>query len=324
MKKYLFSILIFSLLLVGLSASAQVRESDVNISIYPSYPTPNQNVRATLNSQAVDLDKAFISWSLNGEELLRGIGKKEFQFNTGNLGEVVSVSALIDTTSGNNLIKSISVSPAEVDMLWEAVDSYTPPFYKGKALAGSQGTVKVVAIPSFASQSGTSSKNLSYTWVKDGKTQPQFSGWGKSYMVFQNSYLDTENEAEVRVSDLLGNTTAAGSITLTTSNPKILFYRNTPEGGTDWGEALSNGFLVDSKGDTIVAEPYFFSEKDVDSSNISLEWFLNGQKVEVPGRKNTISIALESEEHGSAVIKAAVENVRTLFQSAEKEIRVSF
>jgi hypothetical protein len=310
------------MIFVSFSVFAQTRESDISISIIPLYPSSNESVKASLTSQVVDLTKALISWSINGEEKLHGVGKETFQFNTGVNETSINISASINLPNGRNLIKNIIVRPSEVDMLWEAVDSYTPPFYKGKALVSSQGKVKVVAIPSFGEQS--KGKNLSYTWSKDSKSQPQFSGWGKNYITFQNSYLDTINEVSVKISDLLGKTSGSGSLSLTVTKPKILFYKYDTLLGVEWTKTLENGFFVSSAGESIVAEPYFFSEDNINSSNLSFEWFINGQKTDTQEIKNILSVRLENDSHGSAVIKTTVENTDTLFQEAENQVRINF
>jgi len=325
MKKYLPLIIFIFFFLSCPTVFGQIQETDITLSLTPKYPAPNQNVSATLVSQAIDLDKVLISWSLNGETLLGGIGKKDFQFNVGSLGTTVNLSVSIDTTEGTSLQKNISIRPTETDMLWEAPETYVPPFYKGKALPSSQSKIKVVALPSFVS-SGEKIKegNLSYIWKKDGKSQLAYSGWGKNQFIFRPSYLDPKTEIFVQVSDILGNLNSSGWIVLKTGNPKIVFYRRDPSFGTDWSQALTDGYSINPKGETVVAEPYFFSETEIDSPNLSFSWFLNGQKIETPNPKNILSMRLEEDGSGTARIKTTIENVKALFQEASKEIMISF
>ncbi len=325
MRKYSLLILLFPLFLVPFSVSAQVRDTDISLQISPAYPAPNQDVTATLSSQSADLDKTLISWSLNGQERLTGIGKKEFDFNTGDLGTSENISAIVYTVDGNSITKNLSVQPAQVDMLWESPDSYVPPFYRGKALAPSQGTIKVVAVPFLSSGGGKADPaNLAYAWTKDGKGQTDSSGWGKDYFTFQNSYLDDGNAISVQVSDILGNATAGGSINLKTYAPKIVFYPRDPVFGTQWGEALSDGFSVPSGGETMVAAPYFFSETDPNSSSLSYTWTLTGEPIDTPDPKNILSVKPAAGTSGAADIKVSINNANTLFQNASGELNVNF
>ena len=159
---------------------------------------------------------------------------------------------------------------------------------------------------------------------KDDKVQSNSSGWGKSSFIFQNSYLDRDNTVEVAVSDIFGNTNASGRITLNTTNPKILFYKNDPRLGIKWETALSNGFMINKDGEILVVEPYFFSPKNINASELTFDWSLNREKISTPSPKNILSIKPEAGQSGSATIKIDINNINTLFQSLSKQIQVSF
>ena len=263
-KKYLILVLMLAVALLGSFAFAQIRSTDIVLSISPLNPNPNQDVSATISSHSTDLDKANISWLINNQETSKGIGKKSFSFRMGSLGTPTVLSVSIETLEGQTVSKNITITPADVDMLWEAYDTYAPPFYKGRILAPSQGQYKVVAMPNIINQNGkVDVTNLSYDWKKDDDNQIDSSGWGKNYFIFQNSYLDKNNVVEVAVSDISGGTNASGKINLQPIDPKILFYENDPTLGTKWETSLSDGFSIDSNGKTIVAEPYFFSPKNI-------------------------------------------------------------
>lgn len=324
-KKYSTLILILVMAFSGLFVNAQVRNTDIVLNISPEYPGPNQNVNATLNSYAINLDKANISWSINDQEVSNGVGKKSFSFKTGNVESPITLSVTIETVGGQSLLKTMIITPTDVDMLWEAYDSYIPPFYKGKALAPSQGVFKVVALSNLVTSDGkVNINNLSYVWNQDGKIKPDSSGWGKNYFIFQNSYLDKENVVNVKISDISGNTNASGKIILETTNPKILFYKTDPSLGVKWETALNNGSIINSNGEIITVEPYFFSPKNINSPNLIFDWFLNGEKIQTPDPKNILSIKPEAEQSGSATIKVLINNTKTLFQTLDKQIQVSF
>ena len=324
-RKYLVLGLILIASFVGAFVHAQVRSTDIVLGLSPEFPSPNQSVTATLSSYATNLDKANISWSVNNQEASAGIGKKSFSLKMEDLGSPTVLSATIDTIDGQSILKTITITPANIDMLWKAYDSYAPPFYKGKTLTPSQGTFKVVAIPRFINQGGkVNINNLSYVWIGDGKTQPDSSGWGKNYLILQNSYLDKENIVEVKVSDISGGTNASEKITLKTASPKILFYENDPILGVKWEKALNNGFTINSNGTTFVAEPYFFSPKNISLSDLTFDWFLSGEKIQTPNPKNTLSIKPEAGQTGNATIKVVINNINTLFQKMEKQISVKF
>ncbi|MEK7459708.1 MAG: hypothetical protein AAB636_01425 [Patescibacteria group bacterium] len=304
---------------------AQVQDTDVTLSISPEYPSAKENVTASLSSYVIDLNKANISWSLNNEEIGRGIGKKTISFTINDLGLETILNVNIETTNRQSIDKTIIIPSGNIDMLWEATDSYVPPFYRGKALVAREGKFKIVAIPSIISQSGQiNPNNLSYAWKKDNNGQTNSSGWGKSSFSFKNSYLDIINKIEVTVSDISGNTKLAGSINLQTTQPKILFYKKDPLLGVQNQNALNNDFTVGTNGETIIAIPYFFSPKNLSSSNLTWNWEVGNSKINTPTPKNEIRVKGEEGKGGRTKIKIVVSNIKTLFQEAVKEIIVSF
>src|SRR3989344_9482988 len=100
---------------------------------------------------------------------------------------------------------------------------------------------------------------------------------------------------------------------------KIILYENNPSLGIRWEKALSNGFKINPNGETLIAEPYFFLPKNINSSGLVFNWFVNGEKTSAPDFKNILSVRPEAGQSGNALIKVIVDNVNTLFQNAEKE-----
>ncbi len=324
-NKIIISLVAILFICSALSVSAQARTTDLILSLSPKYPMPNQSVTATLSSFAIDLNKANISWSVSGTESAVGIGKKTFSFDMGNVGEPLSIQARIDTVDGQSLVKNILATPAEVDMLWEGDDSYAPPFYKGRTLVTGEGTFKVVAIPNITTSYGhLNPNNVSYTWVKDANNQPSVSGWGKNYFIFKNSYLDKDNVIEVTASDISGNTSAGGRITLQTVAPEILFYENNPKLGTNYATAITNGFTINNIGESFAVEPYFFSSKNIDNGDLAFDWSINDIPTQTPSPINILSIKPNSGESGIAKIAVAITNTKSLFQTLTKELRINF
>jgi hypothetical protein len=306
---------------VGISY-AQLQESDISISINPPFPSRNENVTAKLSSYAIDLNKTKISWSINQEEVLSGIGKSSMSFNVGDYGENTTLLVKIDTIDGKSITKSIVLSATELDLLWEATDSYVPPFYKGKALIAKEGSFKIVAVPYvYTSRGQVSPNNLSYTWKKDDAVQVNSSGWGKSSYLFRQSYLDAQNIIEVKVGDVFGNTSASGRISTQNITPKILFYEKN--NGFISKNVLPRTFDLNKEGSTIVAVPYFFSPRDLSDSKLKFEWFINGTKISTPVIKNELSIKGAENKSGLAKIKVIISNTRTLFQNGNKEINAN-
>ncbi|MFN4181567.1 MAG: hypothetical protein ACK4FA_02645, partial [Candidatus Paceibacteria bacterium] len=247
------------------------------MSASPSFPKIGDSVTVKISSFTINLDKVFIVWSVNGQERANGVGKKNFSFTIENDART-QITASITNTNGNTITKSIFVNSADIDMLWEATDSYVPPFYRGKALVTREGGFKVVAIPSVLSSRGkVKPGNLSYTWKKDGNVQVSASGFGKNSFSFKNSYLDDSNEIEVEVEDVENKTKTGAKINVTgLEKPEVLFYRKDPTLGILYNQALLDGFTLGKNPETIVALPYYFSPKNINS--LSFAWLAGGER----------------------------------------------
>ena len=298
---------------------AQTQSNDISLNINPQYPKSNQDATASLTSFATDLNRANISWTLNGQLAVQSVGQKTFSFRTGDNGTQTTIDVQIQAADGSFINKRAIISPADIDMLWEASDAYVPPFYEGKALAVSQGTIKVVAMPT-----SNNGQSYIYNWKQDGDNEPDSSGYGKNSYTFKNSYLEPSNTAEASVSDLYGNNVGDGQITITPGIPKILFYRKDQTLGTEWQQTLSDGFTIDPNGETLVAEPYFFTPRNLNSSDLQIKWSLGGSPIDTPAIPNELSIKPATGQSGSSVIDLSIDNVKTLFLSMDKTLNVNF
>lgn len=319
-KKKKSLILFFALIYVfsALSVNAQLKSDDISLSINPKQPGPNETVSATLASYSVDLNKTLITWSINGQALLQNVGQKTFSFRTGESGIQTILGIKIDTTDGSSINKQLVINPATIDLLWEAVDSYTPPFYKGKALVPSEGAVKVVAL-----LNSNNSNGVVYNWKLDEKSKIDSSGYGKNYYYFQKTYLDRINKIDLGAINILGNSIGSNSIQIGNSNPKILFYKKDPNLGTKWEEALTDGFNIKSTGETIVLEPYFITPKNLNLSNLKISWTLGNSPISTPDIKNELNIKPETTG-GSSNIQIDIENINKMFLKINKKINVTF
>ena len=128
--------------------------SSVAIEVIPEVPGPFERATLVLTSYAADLDRSLVVWSVNGKEIQRGIGKKSFSFILGGVGSVSVVRVDVQTSTLGTITNTLTFNPGYVDILWEASDSYVPPFYKGKALPSSQANMRLTAVPTMLSANG--------------------------------------------------------------------------------------------------------------------------------------------------------------------------
>ena len=313
----LFSIFVY--MFFAFSVYAQVQSANIVLNISPKYPKANENITASVATFSTDLNKAKIAWKLNGQIAIEAVGKKDFSFTTADTGLQTVLEVEIQTSDGSFVTKRIIITPSDIDMLWEAPDSYVPPFYKGKALNTSEGTIKVIALTNSRDSAG-----LSYNWKLDDINKPDSSGYKKNYYIFKNSFLDRNNTVEVTTSSLGGKNTGQGKIIINPVKPKIVFYQKDLTFGTKYEKAIDNNFAMSPTGEIFVVEPYFFSPKNLNSSDLEIKWYLGGSLINTPDTKNEIGLAPEEGQTGGSSIKVVINNIKKMFLNAEKQINVNF
>ncbi|MBP6856731.1 MAG: hypothetical protein KBC42_03290 [Candidatus Pacebacteria bacterium] len=329
MKSVILKILTLSMLIFSTSffayAQSVISQNDVTVKLSPSIPGPNESVTITLQTFAFDLNKANVSWTINGKLTpSTEFGGKSIKFTTGNVGTTTSVVAEIKGDSFDTITKNILIRPAEIDLLWEVTDSYTPPFYKGKALPSSESTIRIVAFPNIKTPNGTKlkSSDFVFNWKRNFNSVQASSGYGKDVFEVKHNYLNKDETVSLVVSGISLPTGADAQLTLVPGNPKILFYEQNPLYGTLYQKELGQVFSMNTDETAIVAEPYFFSPKNVLYSDVAFKWNINGASVANQSPKNALLVR-KGGTGGSTKINITIESVTKLFQSATKTLFVN-
>jgi hypothetical protein len=319
---YLIAVLVISGVL--LPSTAKAAESDIFVNISPENPAPGENTNITLSSYLYDLNSVLISWKVDGKNSLSEIGQKTFSVNAPSAGKETTVLADIDLPDGV-IEKKIIIRPTALVLLWQADDSYVPPFYKGKALPTPESEIKVVAMPEIKNGgSEVDPQSLLYTWQEDYNNQPDSSGYGKNYFIYSGDYLDSTNTISVTASTLDQKYSADANLNITTTQPKILFYSQDPDLGTLWENALKDGHKIQGS-ETIEAAPYFISPKDIRIPLLTWNWSINDNSVNVPNyAENLLPIQTQAGVSGTSKIDLTINNSYKIFESASQEINVSF
>lgn len=327
MKFRFLSFLITVIIISGAFLPLRVKAAssvDILVNVAPENPAPGENVNITLKSYVDNLDIVSISWSVNGKNVSSGIGKKSFSLNAPTAGGETNVVATVSLQSGVTDTK-IVIRPSVMVLLTQAMDSYVPPFYKGKALPSPDSLVKVVALPEIKSGSNLiNPKNLTYVWKKDYTNNQDGSGYGKSTFTFVNDYLENSNNIGVTAGTTDQKFSSTSSINIGMKEPKIIFYKNDTKLGTIWEQALTDGYkIIDDE--IIEAAPYFISPKDIRVPILTWDWFLNDQTVNaLIYRKNTLPLKAQAGASGTSKIRLEINNVDKIFESIVKEINVNF
>lgn len=295
-----------------------VWENDIYVETIPENPEPYKEVTIKITSFATDLNKAMIEWKSGSKILISGYGETKYSFSVSgpNTSTVVDISVTPEG-SYQKINKRVIISPTEVDMLWESVDGYTPPFYKGKALATSESNIKVVALP--VVKTSINKSNIVYNWEQDNSAKQEKSGYNQNYFIFSNNSMNNKENISISVSSVQGDYFATDSIEVPISSPKILFYKKSPTEGVLYNKALENDSFFSENQFTIVAEPYFLAIKEKEPL-FKYSWKVNNAVAPTEGREITLQ---PTAKGGYATISVIMENFNTLFQKASGQLRIS-
>lgn len=304
-------------LIVGITSSVHAQTiDDLSITASPSNPTPGKAVTFTIESYITDINQASIVWKYNDKVIDGGIGKKSITVNAPSAGSVALVTATASGAGFSSTTTSFTMRPGSIDLVWEAVDVYIPPFYKGKALASINSMLRVVAIPS-----ASAPKQINYTWSRDNTVLGSFSGIGKSSLLFRNSELNTVES--IGVTGQSANFNGTVSTTIPFTSPTVVVYQKE-DGFINYARGFSNLFSTTEPGVILRIEPFFFS---VPTASLlkSLVFTVMQNQVTItnPTTANELYLAAPVSG-GTSTVQITVETIAETLQNAIKNFTITF
>lgn len=266
-------------------------ERSILLKANPETPGAHESVSFTLTSALTDLDRATIAWYQNGILKESGKGKKTFSATTGDFGTTLSISAVVSTAEGVSATRRLSFKPLDIEISWEA-DTYTPPFYKGKALPSAQSTLRLSArvVGSTSNQS-----TFTYRWKKDGVALQALSGYGKSLITLEKAVAPSGTILEVSVYGSDGSFIGKEQMTVRPISPLVLFYEDRPLEGIRYQSALGGSMIAASNEFIVRTEPFFVSRADRENGKILYRWSFDGAPVKTTAGGSTALVG----EYGS-------------------------
>lgn len=309
-------------------ATAQYEEfkDQIDASVVPENPGPNQQVKINLEVYSYDINSAEITWKVNGKVIDKGLGHKTFVFTTGKAGATTKVEATIDPRDRPSSVQTFSFTPGEVDLLWQA-DVYSHPFYKGKRLYTPESNVVLVAMP----RNGTGNIRPSETvfnWKINGSNDAENSGFGRNTYVYEGPIILRDLEAEVETySPTPGagdeKSVATAAITVSPYAAGLRLYENSPTLGILFNKALRGNITIDKPEMGIAAYPYFQTIA-TKNSDTNYTWIVDDNPVAVDPRQNTITLRRSEGDTGQSFVAVQSETPMKILQTAETGVNLSF
>lgn len=280
-----FAIALFFIIGSPLTALAA---GPINIRTIPAFPGPETFTTVRVESFIVDIKGSRLIWLLNDAPVQDGIGATEYKFTTGGLGSESIFEVLISTPDGKNFKETLRIYPAAIDLLWEA-DTYTPPFYKGKALPTHRSSIKVMALPQFGSEK-ISTQTAHYQWTLNQSTGAG-KGTGISSVSVEASPQGGAVSITAEVTSNDGLHKGARTMQIPSVSPEVVFYEDSPIYGIRWERALLGIVSTPDPEYRVHGTPFFFAKTDRDYGNLVYQWYVNNQPLRMsPGVNEDITV----------------------------------
>ena len=293
----------------------------INFSTNPKTPGPHEDVTISMNSYAVDLNTATIIWFVNKSPSKQGIAEKTLTIRTGDLGTKTIVDITILGNTGK-INKQIVIAPAEVDVLWEA-QTYTPPFYKGKALPSYKSLVRVTAIPRFNALTSDPTQYY-YKW-KYNKIQGAGEGLGKNSIVIPMGWADSKIPVSVTV-DLPGTDWSGYKLTNVPGHEaKLVLYEQAPLLGIQFDHALLTRQATKvGVGNTfnVHAVPYYFSTDNLQNGELIYTWTVNRSTVVSGLDPLNITLTKQGKAEENFAVSLRVQNPKRILQEGRAQSNI--
>lgn len=302
---------------------AQFIPTMLTVSATPSSPSPDETVNIQANTPTLDKNRIFFEWTVDGKPQpdLSGLGKDSIKLTAGPVGSTIRVSVVIFGADQEVKPSSLSITVSELSLSLFA-ETYTPRWYKGKALPTQDSVARIIAVPQIViGGSLLRPESLIYRWNLDDQTDA-LSGIGQAVFRFRLSDLPkTLHQIRVVVEDGEGKIRKEGRIFVSAANPQVKIYPSSPLGGVEFRSG--SAFLLTKLRGLFdsVAEPFFFSASS--RKNLRYQWRVSGGEVAgTPENPNFLTLDTTGQPAGAIPIDVTVDDQNDIVPSAVKNLNL--
>lgn len=267
----------------------------------PAQPRPGDTVHLTAESALIDIPTSDIVWYRGGKQLVGGEGVASVDIVAGALGSKTDIKAAVTMADGAIASAQISIIPAEVNILY-TTDSFTPPFYRGRALPSAGTVVRFLAVARLKRPTGglVPDRDIVYTWRRDGQVLGGVSGRGRSSIEIPSPFPKSASVLSVDVRDESGTLGGSANVDVVAVKPVVRLYEDHPLFGIRYERALDTTTTISEKEMTFAAVPYFASARRAADNLLSYDWTVNDTPVQTSGgAKNELTLGGAREGTGS-------------------------
>ncbi len=293
---------------------------NISITLSPENPSPYSQVTATLNTNNTP-STSEIAWMIDGEILESG---NSITFTTGGIGENINLAVVVLQEDQPTLVTKQEIIPSRVTLLKES-ETYTPPFYKGRAKHSAHSYLRLSAIAEIPDNNSSlhTPNNLIYKWSKNGIVMSENSGLGKSTIHIEGPGFLGTDLITVEVRNKTNSINTSMSTIIESIDPKIILYEKKPLTGVQYLDALQGESTILGPDVELVAEPYFIDATSRNASVLKYQWEVDGK--EIPSQENQSELSLTIEGNiprEGTEISVALKYIKNTMQNANTAIMI--
>jgi hypothetical protein len=303
--------LFFTSLILFLPAQV-FAESNLQLSVMGEI-RPINTITLNLSSIYKDIGGTKVFWFEDNVLVEEGVGLISHRVSLGPIGSSITVAAVLGIPGSLGAERAtIILSPAYIDLIWEA-QTAVPPFYRGKALPSHESFIKTMAIPNFGTT--TPGSVINYSWKKnrtisigDGLniiSAGLFGAWEKT-------------STNIQVNATYKDQTAVSQVNIPSFVPTLQFYEISPTQGILTNESLNGSPIRNSSEISLTVVPFGFSSIDRNKSKIQYKWKAGKKEIKkgVGYDSETLSLSRNNSnlKNGEILISLLAENVVNVMQ----------
>lgn len=265
-------------------------ETAIIIRADPPSPGPGEAVHLTVESPVYDLLHDNVSWTINGRAAAEGIGVTATDYVMNAKGDSLHVSVNVSDPVWGAAAQEVEIVPLQLDLLFDA-PSYVPPFYRGRAMPSSGGTVRLQAVAHFKKDGAfVADKDITYIWKRNGQALGTISGLGRSSAVIDAPLPGDTDTITVRADAANGTLSATASVAIPSGEVALALYEDHPLFGVMFHQMLPERINLPS-GTVVSAIPYFATITSLLDPTLRFNWTLNQSSVQASStRRNEITL----------------------------------
>jgi hypothetical protein len=307
----------------SLNYNAVVNNSDIDTDVTPEFPGAFQKVTIRMDSDTINLNRYVVTWQVDGVTVQEGLGLRTLQITSGDYGTTQRIQIIVNLGL-SSLRKDVFISPQDATLLWEAVDSYVPPFYRGKKFPAQESLVKISAIPNFQGAGNSLALNDAiFLWNRNGNKILNVGGYGKDSITIKHNRLRKDESITAEISNVNGGSSAKKTVLIPFINPEIHWYTKNLSNYRRLS-SVDRGIRVKSGDTKIIAEPYFFSVRQK-PAELDMSWTMGGETIYLdPDSSKQEILVRNPNQEGQASFGVTIKNPKTFLQGVGKTVSIFF